>query len=516
MPILHCVATITLWCFVFPARAAGPVRAIPHDMKAPPVEETVPGAPPPEAVAPPARKRPSTGTGLCNDLYKFTCAPGEYDDGTGVAFTRDKIGKKVEALKDSQKPTFKAAFLDEIRKNDRFRRRALSGLGLSDSPYCRAGADAAKLKKCDDSLSEGLADVALDRILGSPSPELIRGFGSLEDLDFLINNPVYRRVESALAKRAREKLIDKKAQENIEKTVFPRVQTMLSKLIKASIKDETTRKNMATKVEDIEFAGTDCAEIAGSERQSIHGVLMPNAYYNALENTFKYCNGFFLQNGSMFQIVHTIAHELAHAIDPCHIAVDMEELAFKYSDPKDLKKSEAEFPFEGLLPCLRSEESIGAERRSSDLAPIPDEPPASDTGPAKVAAAPDARPAAPPPDAGDGPLGERSPFCTSRDQIGEAFADRIADEILPAYISTHHSGLDKDQMQIGYSNVFRGICDNTVRRNGGPLHFDEHPDTRDRVNRGLLTHPAIRKQMGCREEPPAGTKHCPLKKEEKK
>src|SRR4051812_177546 len=84
------------------------------------------------------------------------------------------------------------------------------------------------------------------------------------------------------------------------------------------------------------------------------------------------------------------------------------------------------------------------------------------------------------------------------DQIGEAFSDWLAGEILPKYMAHFHSNLTVKEMRLGYVNVEPTCSD--------PGYWSDHPRTPLRVGAIFLTNPLARRQMGCKES--VSHQHC--------
>ncbi|RYZ95855.1 MAG: hypothetical protein EOP11_24275, partial [Proteobacteria bacterium] len=132
-----------------------------------------------------------SSAGLCDDLYRFSCAPGEWADGTGSAGSDDIVTKKVAELK--LKLGLRAAkdfsALLKTEKGGYLRQLALSAYGMNHTPGC-AG-DAKARAHCDRTLSEALgAQVTKNlfprgqRAEGPPGPRPV----SLRALDLMQQN----------------------------------------------------------------------------------------------------------------------------------------------------------------------------------------------------------------------------------------------------------------------------------------------------------------------------------------
>ncbi|RZA08290.1 MAG: hypothetical protein EOP11_05275 [Proteobacteria bacterium] len=491
--------------------------------------------------------------GLCADLYQFSCAPGEWNDGTGTAGSDELVNKKVAALKAEISKKATKDFLGALKtpKGAYLRKLALSAFGMSFAPGCEGPGKSAN---CDRILAEALGAQVTKNLLprgrpggapGEPRPASLRG------LDMLIQNAAYRRLEMQYSAEAKKALRDSSTEKKIETKIFPKVQKLLVDLIRRKVPDPKAREILATKVAGIEFGGADCAApvppdaTGDSYDPALSAMLEPNAFYTPAKNSFRFCNGFLLRNKSEFQIASVVAHELAHAIDPCLITHGPKDFRFSYADPLNRERSEAEYPFPNLLACLRGEGSMRAEFRPAP-APSLGVPAEGEGLPAKLASLEqkiaalnvkivdealsrqdrerlrDEKTMALSELArvrrrleerdgfgaeGGFPPAPENAFC-QEDQIGESLSDWIAGEILPAYVKQNHTNLSSAQRQVGFANVFRGMCQEGGITGEGPPRFDVHPETYLRANQLLLAQPEVRRQMGCPLDPPAGVTYC--------
>ncbi|MEI8347500.1 MAG: hypothetical protein WCG27_08530, partial [Pseudomonadota bacterium] len=399
--------------------------------------------------------------GLCKDLYKFTCAPGEYDDGTGVSINSVLAKTKYEAVVNSSKELFKKKFEEILADNKAtgfpyFKKVALSTLGLTHAPDCQS-TEVKEQKNCTKVLAQGLAEISLKRIfpgyVNSLPAASTENFGTrpsvaywdLAELERLTQNSIYKAAEENLAEITKKEIIDNQAVTKIKTKVFPGIQELLTNRITGYVKDKKAAQLMIEKIAAITFRGTDCSTLDNSHGNapsdiSVSPLLVPNAFYDPITNTFRYCNGFLLTSQSEFQMAFTIAHELSHSIDPCHIADGPEDFRFKYRDPDASKiqtivNCEFEYPLSGLITCLRGGNSVGA-KRVVDTMKMLEVPTASST---------------PSTQSDTVYLSKNSPFCYV-DEIGESVADWLADDILPDYIQKNYPKLTQRQYRLGYSN----------------------------------------------------------------
>lgn len=252
--------------------------------------------------------------------------------------------------------------------------------------------------------------------------------------------------------------------------IFPRVRKLLEEKLKAMLPgDPVMRGKIAKKISTIQFNGANCPPRGD-------GSLKPGGAYHAEDlparnikaHTFNYCPGDPAKPASDFQIVHIIAHELSHAIDPCGIAFEFgsEPAIFRYTEAvPTLEKAMTEYPFGKLLQCLRSDESVAAQR----IPPYPQQPRSKD-----------------------------SPFCMGNDQMAEAFCDHMGTEIIPLYMERFRANLTRDEFRAGYANVFRNSFYCEPREKDA---FFPHPDEPQTANNLLAMNPLVRHQMMCGPAP---------------
>ncbi len=447
---------------------------------------------------------------LCTDLATFTCAPGDYDDGTGVSRNGDARQEIFDRVKQSARGRLLTSYQTALSlpANSYFRETAKSAMGLAGAPDCTR-----QTPRCDQLIAEGLSQMSVKRLF-PPAPT--GGYGmsgnyggpapALKDLDYLVSSPAFLEIEQNEGARIRSELVDQQTSDRIRTDIFPEVQNQIKKLITERVTDPELRKNLTMKISSIRYEGTDCSNLNGvssPQEVSLNSLIIPNAFYNAQNNTFKYCNGFLLTDKSEFKLVSVIAHELGHAIDPCNIARGPSSVAFRYQGA-DVQARENEFPFQGVISCLRSPQSVEARRaQTMGMGGFPPSPyPAPSPYPMPGGAYPGGGMSTPP-EAGRQDLTDV--FCNG-DQIGESYSDWLASEVLPRYMNSVHSDLSQEQFRYGYSNVFRGMCSNLE-----PVGFintaDPHPTTPDRINRIILAHPEIRRHMGCQSSA-TGPRYC--------
>lgn len=407
---------------------------------------------------------------VCEDLQRLTCAVGQYDDGTGSAqnpiLEQDQFSKIFENLKTSMKQNFKGA----IKKPDAtyFRKIVLSATGLSLNPICESAVET-PTSACISLMVEGATDISIKDLLGDYIKS--KKYGLLKDKIYFIESETNEKIKNDMLAKVKKDLGVETLEKKIESKIFPQIKSILIKKVNTTVSDPKIRKNLSDKINNIKFNGSTCSK--NSTASYLNDLTSENAYYDHDKNKFNYCAGISIQNKSEFQIAFTIAHELAHSIDPCGITLGPQDFAFKFDSQIKIKEAQSQFPFP-VLDCLRSEKSSQAEYELK-LKPF------------TVA------------DSTDKFDEIFESFCTITDQINEAFSDWMASEILPEYIQKNFPNLTQNQIRFGYSNVWRGGrgCDIFNEKSKS---FDVHPDQEIRVNNIILVQPKIRKQMGCPTE----------------
>lgn len=414
---------------------------------------------------------------VCNDLAHFSCAPGSYNDGTGIIKSEDELKQQVRESSDKAREEFSRSFekIVDDPKNEYFHDLAESALGLDDAPDCNSE-DAVAKAACRKNLVIGLTNLA-DRTFQSnrtsASEEMVARYGEMRDMNSLLLNGKFQGVLKTVGDKVNGQFDQSELAGKVADT-FEQMKTLIVERLKALTIEDKAKALMIKKVSSIDFAGTSCDALTPKNSTPVAADLTNNAYYNPVQNDFHYCAGRLFQGSSMFQIAQTIAHEISHSIDPCVISTGPKSVAIKYSSTQDISVLESEYPIKNIIACLRNTRSIQAQRVMQ-----------SSSGQMGGAYGNYGNAFTP-------PTSQPATFC-GNDQITESFADWMADEVLPSYIEKNYS-LTTDQARTGYSNVFRSSC---YIPNEVASVTDVHPTYLLRINKLILANPKIRRQMGC-------------------
>ena len=446
---------------------------------------------------------------LCNDLARYSCAPGSYKDQTGTIKSSSEIQKFMSSYAEKSRSQLNEKFKKILAdpENSYFKELAVAGLGLKNSPQC-ASSNPGDISTCRENLIDGLTMLVQRQTLSPLMPaESLYRMSGISDTGYILQNEVYKGIVKGLNNQAQSDLSNPEVEKKIKEKIFPSIKVLIvERLNQLTIPDEQ-KKFMINKIKSIQFAGTNCAEVgnkgAGSGSQTVASLLIPNAFYFQGSNTFRYCSGFLLQSTSEFDIARTIAHELSHSIDPCNLSIGPSDMGFKYKNSDDLHKMEQEFPLKNVISCLRDPRSVEAKnfdekQRNSNQYGYGNYPPPNGSSYPTL------------PSTGgvgmvQGQLTQpKLSFC-DRDQITESFADWMGAEVLPQYIEKNYK-LTAEQYREGYANVFRVSCWVSPEISDYN-NTDTHPTAEKRINRILLVNPKIRTQMGCPANHPE-TPYC--------
>lgn len=451
----------------------------------------------------------------CDRLAELACHDENQPDGTFKFDSKlnEKNKKKLEEL-DGIVTELIGKLMDRFSADQAadpqqvyFKELMIGYLGLSPYSDCKDAAEKKPTQSCVDRV-RSLLGASLKREFDSLNSDPMRYLGRKRAGS---ENQVSRQLELLLSSQdaapALEEFISKtkksteniKTQEKIEGAI-KRVKKSYARWILENVPDPDIAKALARKVEGISFKGFDCsalfrAQIDGSTTDDLSKLpvyLIPNAYYDPGKNHFRYCNGLAQDDPSLFQVYHTIAHELAHAMSPCNLEKEPFSSTFIFPDKSSLFAMERDYPVPGLIACLRSKETYGAKRgfahspQSTMLGPHGNE----DEAPF-----------------GSGEA-EGGTFCSPGDQAGESVSDFIANSLLPGLIESdviegRVAKLQQDDWTAGFSNTFRFMkpCED-------PVFFgDPHPKSRLRANQ-LGANPEVRKLMGCDTNLPKGVAFC--------
>lgn len=182
---------------------------------------------------------------------------------------------------------------------------------------------------------------------------------------------------------------------------------------------------------------------------------------------------------SEFALVQVLAHEFAHAIDPCNqLNSFLTPPVVSSVNGESANSYFARAPLASIHNCLRQPESLdtgsdftkaeekSAERRRKGVTH----------------------------QAAKGWEHLVHPVCLGGRRHNEGFCDFIAAEILAHFLATRWKAATSQQVQNGLVNVMHAVCD---KNNFSGRLENRHPSFKDRVGRLLLAHPDIRSRMGC-------------------
>jgi hypothetical protein len=433
----------------------------------------------------------------CKNMYQYACTPGERDDGTGVAdigeatVTAQRVAPVDTALSKKIYQLFFETFTDP--KQVYFRQTAMSVFSMDKDKKCNSK-DKESLDICARELSKKSLPVFLKAFYPMSKDEQIEKFKemyngiSVKDLDFFVSSAQFTKIARTIRKPIFAKVDEKVGalSVKIETSIFPDLKFAIIDQVRNYVQDRSVAEMLVNKINSIEFEGSDCGSLNETFTANLSQTMRANAFYDLMSNSFLYCKGALLQSSSIFSIVFVLGHELSHSIDPCSIGLGPKAYRFNYSGKHiSRKQAEAEYPFGGLLQCLRSDQSVNAQstddlfflnrwfKSNSSMK-----------------------------------YDSFDKFC-SDDQIGESFADWMAAELLAKYVSKNLANLTTEQMRIGFGNSMRALCQDSPHKKAWN-DIEAHPKTEDRINKILMANPNVIKLLKC--EKTEGYKYCTPKR----
>lgn len=395
---------------------------------------------------------------VCDELSKHACNDQSEHDGTGsiknsADFNRQITNLRLETRKkliSSYLSAFQSANSDPMAKAFLLRSsRLLMGSNTKGFRSTCWEQDGQFNATCQNELAEKIADgYGLDFIMDK------WGAGGFDDQKYVVDDkseaaPWVQDPSVGFAKFSkpaqdflREQIVKPDRLRKLEAT-FAMVKNLLVKRLEESGASDSEKYAMISKIKKAQLNPQGCARF----RKPINNDLIADAFYTENEmgeGKVQFCNGLLLRGDSEFMIVETLAHELSHSLDPCHFSTGSKG-----------------HPFQSVLACLRSPKSVNAIAK-----------------------------------------GTSREECISHDQIGEAFADWMAAEILPRYMATKGK-VGASKARAGYANAVKITCGGEANR-----VFNVHAQSKRRIDALLMTQPLVREHMDCRLAPTTGVGYC--------
>ncbi len=162
------------------------------------------------------------------------------------------------------------------------------------------------------------------------------------------------------------------------------------------------------------------------------------AYYERVDEgrmRIRIGGAYLLSTDSWFNLVFTLAHELAHSIDPCELR------ALHLSLPA----------YDRLGACLMQQRVVE--------------------------------------------LGRERHECADNDQLSEAFADWMAVQVVAKGLKHFSTEFDRTQLRHAVRNSVRDLCDQDESLE--ELDLTQHPSPEVRIEAIFGSHPVIREILGC-------------------
>jgi hypothetical protein len=433
---------------------------------------------------------------VCSNLSTLTQTQGVYNDGTGTA----RSFEQPELLRNEMLDLYETHVQDYFEKvltepaYREYQRMAVAAFIEDCGSRCQKMLNTGVLHgKVLEEARHGLVKLFFKELVFISDPGTKASRRSViptekeKNIKNLASHGLFKNFIISIKRKA-YKHYDIAAYASRPQEVFQQVKPIVMDIVQKYIPSAIHREQMLKRISEITLMPSQCESPACTMEMKkfvydhpINEDMSRSFAYLYDHQKILYCDWSLASNNSMFHLVHVIAHEMAHAIGPCTIMYKRsQDSDFFFEERTNPTKAAKEFPIPDIIQCLRAEQSVGARRSEYEVSFL-------EPGP--------------------------SPFCSQEgnvdaDHIEEAFADWVAIEALAAYGEKYWRHLTTEQFINGYANIFRG---QNFEEDKAANHPDEapypHPSVVGRIDRLLLAHPTIRKNMGCPVQK-EGLWHC--------
>lgn len=385
---------------------------------------------------------------ICSDIHRVSCTMGDVTDPTGVSkmITAENGALSPESRQETML-NFSTLLKDPA--NAKLKKTLVKLAPLSDCEKDQAA------DTCVEALSALLVSkVEARMITGLTSVSLTVGEDSkISELQSILDAPVVveaskKMVESFKTKSGENDLSIRAANE-----IFSRVKEAITIQVQDLIGDEKARLLFLERIKAVQWGGSSC----GAE--TLSSLMTPDVFLNPQDNKIYVCRGIARLGTTEYGLAYMMTREMAHFISPCGVTRGKNVPVFKYSTPGKTEASEGEFPFRGVLSCLRGKGSVFAQR-------------------------------------GLGLSKDPVAFCDKSDQISESFVDWLAVEAMSDYVGKFLDKHSRKDKKSGIISMMRSQC-----MPGAGMELADRTPIEERFNRLLLSNPDIREQLGCKVKP---------------
>ncbi|MEQ1876320.1 MAG: hypothetical protein ABL958_06720 [Bdellovibrionia bacterium] len=407
---------------------------------------------------------------ICTDLHRVACTPGDVNDPTGVSrLPTVETGVLNPDVRQELKLNLATILKDPA--NSKVKKTLLK---VAQLPDCEKDENS---DGCFEALSQALAlKIESRQISGMTSVSLaVATDAKISDLQAVLDAPVVAQAAAKMVESFRGKSGETDLIARAEKEIFTRVKEVMTIQVQELVGDEASRLLLLERIKAVQWGGTGC----GAE--NLPSILTPDIFLNPSDNKVYVCRGAGRLGTSEYGLAFLISREFAMFISPCGATRGKGVPPLKYKTPSKVDESEAEFPFRGVLSCLRGKGSLFAQRG------------------VRVSREPIA-------------------FCDKSDQISDSFVDWLAVEAVSDYIGKFLDKHSKQDKKSGIIGLMRSQC-----MPGAGLEFADRTPVEERFNRLLLSNPDVREQLGCRVKPldvaycaPVAPDTAPAEAEEKR
>jgi len=375
----------------------------------------------------------------CNNFEEEICKDGSFNDGSGTVTLPSNSKDKITDFILQNQAALEKELQDDMKDTNSHLFKAASKIFKTQNP-------SQLIKKTIEWF--GITQKNKTDVFVSMAEK--EGY-SPDDLFDLYTNSDLTEAFVDLQEKAQKKAEKSPNLETAKNKVFPRIKKAFLKRIDNLQLPEKNREEFRKAIKKIEFGGADCGF-------GLAATYEPSAYISHNTDKFNVCGG--LLDDSLFSeytLAFTLAHELAHGIDPCNYAEQMSE---------DRPNKNIAYPLPDIITCLSDEKSMGLKVN----------------------------------DKGDASIPEDTDDCNMT-RLGESTADVFAADVLADYLEVYETDLTPAQKSVAVQNAGRIFCtDRNYKASDRDLPRDPnkpHPTDDVRLNRIIAQQPQLRAILGC-------------------
>lgn len=240
----------------------------------------------------------------CGDFYRFACSDNNQgrNDGTGNVRETEQLQRQLNSIIQTEvNSNFNQPF-DQLLARD---------LNLQETIAASVGCSRDFIDSCSDypKAIEQIKQYALTINTGAYSQETEPSESVISFMRFsaLQTDPRVATLLQNTERNIEQRLVPLQRRNQIQDTLFPQIRASIAKVIQR-LPDSPQRQQILQRLNQTTLSLQHCD---GREN-----ILEPNARYNTSTKQIELCFSDLFRSNSLFSVIGTLAHEIAHSFDP--------------------------------------------------------------------------------------------------------------------------------------------------------------------------------------------------------